>query len=40
MLWFDVENARYTTSNHSAYILTMLWFDVENARYTTSFIQY
>ena len=34
-LWFDVENARYTTTQPDGRLLMMLWFDVENARYTT-----
>ena len=34
-LWFDVENARYTTKVLSYQKEALLWFDVENARYTT-----
>ena len=35
MLWFDVENARYTTKKFLLWWENELWFDVENARYTT-----
>ena len=35
LLWFDVENERYTTWNISKKSNEWLWFDVENERYTT-----
>ena len=35
MLWFDVENKRYTTAASSTPAAAWLWFDVENKRYTT-----
>ena len=35
LLWFDVENERYTTRGVGLYAQTKLWFDVENERYTT-----
>ena len=35
MLWFDVENERYTTATHETITFCGLWFDVENERYTT-----
>ena len=38
LLWFDVENERYTTIQVDAPVLVKLWFDVENERYTTFFL--
>ena len=35
MLWFDVENERYTTMEEKRTEHKELWFDVENERYTT-----
>ena len=35
MLWFDVENGRYTTVQGKEQHPIMLWFDVGNGRYTT-----
>ena len=35
MLWFDVENERYTTKSILLAPHLKLWFDVENERYTT-----
>ena len=35
MLWFDVEEERYTTLTMKLLNLVKLWFDVEEERYTT-----
>ncbi len=35
LLWFDVENKRYTTTLRRLKQRLELWFDVENKRYTT-----
>ena len=35
LLWFDVENKRYTTNQRIPNEIHQLWFDVENKRYTT-----
>ena len=37
MLWFDVENERYTTAAECDIRVHELWFDVENERYTMSY---
>ena len=35
VLWFDVGNERYTTSDNMETVNFLLWFDVGNERYTT-----
>ena len=36
LLWFDVENGRYTTEDEVMSFNHSLWFDVEDGRYTTN----
>ena len=40
VLWFDVENERYTTLPLAFGLPERLWFDVENERYTTNTYKY